>query len=172
MSPAPNPTAEGKAYREFMFGLVAGRDPAEIQQRTVGELRTLVADAGARLTTKPDGEWSALEVIGHMLDAELVSAFRYRQILAHDEPEIAPYDQDLWVSALRYQEHSADEIVRLFEALRESNVNLWNESTPAQRARGGLHAERGRETFEDCFVLIAGHDLFHLNQARTTMKGA
>lgn len=170
MATTPDPTAEGKAYRDFMFGLVAGRDPAAIQEQTAAALRALIGEAGDRLRVRPDGEWSALEVVGHIVDAEIVSAFRYRQILSHDEPEIAPYDQDRWVAALAHGEQDPEAVLRLFEPLREANLALWRRSTAGRRARAGLHAERGRETFEDCFVLIAGHDLFHLDQARATLE--
>ena len=37
------------------------------------------------------------------------------------------------------------------------------------RARYGVHAERGPESYELTFRLIAGHDRFHLAQAGRTL---
>ena len=45
-----------------------------------------------------------LQCIAHISDAELVIAGRYRWILAHDEPDILPYDQDLWVDRFHHQQ--------------------------------------------------------------------
>jgi hypothetical protein len=54
----------------------------------------------------------------------------------------------------------------VFETLRRANLALWARATPSDRARVGLHAERGPETLDLSFRLIAGHDRFHLDQAR------
>src|SRR5918999_1848104 len=90
-----DPVAESKDYQDLMVGLVGDRDPAEIQARTAAEVEAVLADAGPHLTTRPaPDEWSVLEVFGHMVDAEIVSAGRYRWTIAHDEPPMASYDQD------------------------------------------------------------------------------
>ena len=36
--------------------------------------------------------------------------------------------------------------------------------------RYGVHAERGTESFELLFRMLAGHDRFHLDQARRTLE--
>ena len=62
-------------------------DPAEIQAAAPRLLRELVADAGPDLERRPEaGEWSVLDCIAHMIDAEMVVSGRYRWILAHDQP--------------------------------------------------------------------------------------
>jgi hypothetical protein len=33
-----------------------------------------------------------------------------------------------------------------------------------------VHAERGRESYDLSFRMIAGHDRFHLRQARATLQ--
>jgi hypothetical protein len=100
-----------------------------------------------------------------VVDAELVSSGRYRWILAHDEPELLGYDQDLWVDGLRHNADSVEELVALFEALRTANLALWRRSSSRQRERIGLHRERGPESYDLTFRLIAGHDRVHLDQA-------
>jgi hypothetical protein len=53
----------------------------------------------------------------------------------------------------------------VFEALRTANLALWRRSSPEQRARVGLHRERGPESYELMFRLLGGHDRVHLDQA-------
>jgi hypothetical protein len=47
---------------------------------------------------------------------------------------------------------------------------MWARSTPEERARVGMHAERGPESLELNFRLIAGHDRFHLAQAEKALR--
>ncbi len=97
---------------------------------------------------------------------------RYRWIVAQDEPPLLGYDQDLWVQRLHADtdaESTAD-LLAAFAALRQTNLSMWRRSTEAERARVGLHDERGPENYDLSFRMIAGHDRFHLRQARETLE--
>ena len=167
----PDPVQSPADYQRFLLGLLGDDDPARVQAETPAAVRTLIAEAGDRLRTRPSpSEWSVAECIGHIVDGELVSSARYRWILAHDEPPLLPYDQDLWVERLRHNEEDADVLLALFEGLRRANLALWERTSAAERARVGLHAERGRESYELTFRLMAGHDRNHLAQARRALE--
>ncbi|HEX9375271.1 MAG TPA: DinB family protein [Actinomycetota bacterium] len=170
--PAPDPVAQPSEYRDLLLSLAGSDDPASVQRATAGELRDLLTQAGEHgvLRTPPaPGEWSMIELAGHFVDAELVSSARYRWIVAHDTPDIAAYDQDLWVSRLRHREAGPEELLDLFEALRGSNLTMWERIPERERSRYGVHAERGPESYEVMFRMLAGHDRFHLQQARETL---
>ena len=168
---SPDPVDDPKAYQDMLVGLVGVDDPAEVQAVAPDLIRQLVAEAGERLTRRPaEGEWSALECIAHILDAEIVASGRYRWILAHDTPELIGYDQDLWVDRLHSPVESADELLAAFEPLRRANLALWARTPPELRERYGIHRERGPESFALTFTLIAGHDRFHLAQARRALQ--
>jgi hypothetical protein len=167
----PDPVAEAEAYRRYLLGALGEDDPAVAQASTPALVRRLIADAAEDLRTPPaPGEWSVIELVGHMVDSELVSAGRYRWILAQDEPDLAGYDQDLWVSALRHRDADPERLFAQFDALRAANLELWQRSTPADRGRVGIHRERGRESFALLFRLLAGHDRVHLAQARAALE--
>jgi hypothetical protein len=168
---APDPVAEGAAYRAHLIGLVGDDDPGEVQASTPRALREAVSGAGPDVARPPErGEWSVLQLVGHFADAELVTSARYRWILAHDEPELAAYDQDLWVDRLRHGEQDPRELLALFDALRAANLALWARTGRAERSRRGIHAERGPETLEEVFRMLAGHDRFHLEQIERTLR--
>jgi len=165
-----DPVSEADAYRNMLLGLVGDRDPAEVQAELPDRVAAVLQDAGPDLRTRPaPGQWSVLELLGHMMDAEIVLAARYRWILAHDEPPLIGYDQDLWVERLRHQEDDPGEMLAVLMALRRSHLGLWARTSPAERARVGVHAERGAESYELSFRMLAGHDLFHLGQMRRTL---
>jgi hypothetical protein len=167
---SPDPIDEPAEYQRHLLGILGDDDPAEVQRTTPAALRSLAEDAGDRIRTRPEPtEWSVLECLGHIADAELVVAGRYRWILAHDEPPLVGYDQDLWVDRLRHNQDDPDDLLRTFEVLRAANLALWERTSGDERARVGMHAERGAESLELTFRLLAGHDRFHLDQARRAL---
>ena len=169
-STSPDPIDDPSGYQRHLLGLLGEDDPAEVQADTPGAWRDLLQESGDRLRERPaEGEWSVLECLGHAADAEVVYAGRYRWILAHDEPPLIGYDQDLWVQRLRHVEDDPKELLSILEPLRRANLALWRRSTPDERARVGMHAERGPESLDLSFRLIAGHDRFHLAQARRAL---
>jgi DinB superfamily len=168
-----DPVNQADAYRSMLLGVLGDRDPARTQAEFPGQLRAVVEEAGPHLRTRPGpGEWSVIELLGHFLDAEIVMAARYRWILTEDEPTLVGYDQDRWVQGLNHQEGDPADMLALFEALRASNLRLWAGTSEADRARVGLHTERGPESLELTFRLTAGHGLFHLGQMRRTIAAA
>jgi DinB superfamily len=170
MATTPDPVGDAGGYQRFILSKLGEDDPAEVQAGTPSVLRELFREAGDRLRARPaPTEWSVLEAAGHMLDAEVVASARYRWILAQDEPTLAGYDQELWMERLRHNEDDPDELLSLFEALRAANLALWSRSSGAERARIGVHEERGPESYELTFRLIAGHDRNHLAQARQAL---
>jgi len=170
---APDPVAQPSEYRDLLLGLVGDDDPASVQRATVTELRRLVFGdwLALELRTPPaEGEWSMIQLLGHFADSELVVGTRYRWIVSHDTPELMPYDQDLWVDRLRHQTAGPAELLDLFAALRRANLALWERIPPEERSRYGMHQERGAESYETTFRIQAGHDRFHLDQARRTVE--
>jgi len=163
---SPDPVREATAYQQSLLNALGDDDPADVQAGTPDRIRRLIAAAGDDLRTKPEpGEWSVLECIGHVADGEMVMGTRYRFVLAQDEPEIIGYDQDRWVDGLRHNEDDPAELLAAFEPSRAANIALWRRSTPEQRARVGIHRERGQESFDLMFRMLAGHDRVHLDQA-------
>lgn len=169
MQTRPDPISQAAAYQQMLLSALGDDDPAEVQSHGPADARTLVVEAGPDLRTRPaPREWSALLCVAHLADAEVVMAGRYRWVLAHDQPELIGYDQDLWVDRLHGDDEPED-LLAQFAALRAPNVALWRASSDADRARVGVHRERGQESFDLMFRMLAGHDRVHLAQARRAL---
>jgi hypothetical protein len=168
---SPDPVKEAAAYQQTLLSLLGKDDPAVVQAETPSALRVVLQEAAQEKRTKPaDKEWSVLELLGHITDAEVVMSSRYRWALAQDGTQILGYDQDLWVERLRHNDKEPEELLEIFGPLRAANLKLWRRASPDDRARSVMHAERGAESYDLMFRMIAGHDRFHLNQMRETLR--
>ncbi len=110
--------------------------------------------------------WSVHEIVGHLLDYELVSAWRLRRIVGEPGALAEGWDQEPWAAAFRYHRLP---FARLLRGLREPRaVNLMLlDSLPRRAVTGGWYDhDRGREGGERFLTLWAGHDLDHLEQIR------
>lgn len=157
---------ESRTYVTAVLALLGDRDPIGVLEATPAEVRRAVTGRSVdelRRPERPD-KWSAVEVVQHLADSDLVWAYRIRLVLADDRPRITGYDQDRWAAALAYRTADMTHALEQFAALRRANLRLLVGLPPAALARVGLHSERGEERLDYMTKLYAGHDLVHLRQ--------
>ncbi len=174
-NPASSTPDETAAYVDALLGLLSDQDPVQVLRRTPSALERVLETLPAPIVTIPEapGKWSIREVLAHLADSELVGGFRLRMVLAHDRPALLGYDQDLWANRLRYSDADVPESMERFTVLRRANLRLWENLSPPDLVRVGLHNERGEESLGHMRKLYAGHDLLHLRQLeriRTTLQ--
>src|SRR3989442_13647788 len=108
---SPDPVTQAAAYQQHLLGLLGEDDPAEVQASTRARLLAVLKGVGSDLRRTPAaGEGSVLELLGHLVDAEIVLSGRYRWVLSHDRPPLFGYDQDRWVEGLRHNDGSPGEL--------------------------------------------------------------
>jgi hypothetical protein len=154
-------------YVQRLHGYLGGKDPVQSLRETPGKLTDLVRDVPEATLRRPPapGKWSVAEIMAHLVDSELVAAYRIRAILgAEDGAPIAAYDQDRWAAAGNYGAVPAGASLASFSALRAMNLRLLESLSASAWNKYGMHAERGRESIRDLVQLLAGHDLNHLSQ--------
>jgi hypothetical protein len=170
MSALTNPLSaaanDPQSYTQAVLALLGTQDPMVVLRATPERLRRAVAGRTPDELRRPErpGKWSAVEVVQHLADSDLVWAYRIRLILADDRPTITGYDQDRWAAALAYRAADMSHALEQFEALRRANLRLLAGLPPAALARVGMHSERGEERLDHITKLYAGHDLAHLRQ--------
>jgi hypothetical protein len=170
MSIFTNPTSstpeDTARYVDALLGLLGDSDPVQILRQTPDAIKQLLDGMPAAILTTPEapGKWSIREVLAHLADSELVGGYRLRMVLAHDRPQIIGYDQDLWANRLRYSQADIGDAFDQFSALRRANLRLWQNLSPADLVRVGVHNERGEESVGHMRKLYAAHDLLHLRQ--------
>ena len=170
MSVFTNPGAaaakENELYVSSILELLGDSDPIEVLSQLPGLIAHIVAGLSDEALRRPEepGKWSMVEVIQHLADSDLVWAYRLRMVLAHEEPELGGYNQDLWANRLGYADVSVADAIEQLTVLRSANLRLLRTVPPAALLRAGIHLERGRETLDHMLRLYAGHDLVHVRQ--------
>jgi hypothetical protein len=107
-----------------------------------------------RLRSARFGEWTAVEVIGHIADSAEIFAERVRRCIEEDRPALASFDQDELAKERRNVERDPMDLSRRVSAAHAAIVRLLMDERA--RARPGIHSEHGE--------LDAGH--FGAYQAR------
>lgn len=162
----PDAATQPGAYVAALLDALGSRDPLELLAETPAALRKAVAGLTPEQDGTPErpGKWSVRQVVQHLADSDLVTGFRFRMVLAHDAPEIAGYDQDLWADRLGYKDSDLATALDDFEFLRGLNLRLLRRVQPEDMKRVMRHSERGDEPLDHIVKLFAGHDLVHLRQ--------
>ena len=124
-----------------------------------------LSDADAERPPRP-GAWSALQVLRHLADSEIVYGYRLRLIVASDRPAIPGYDQDAWAARLHYHRGTMADAFDEWRAARRGTLRFLRSLDAADWERVGLHSERGEESVRHIATLLAGHDLNHERQVR------
>ena len=166
------PVSNLQAYRDNLFRLLGDGDPLEVLVQTAPLLADIVRrHPSSVLRARPgEGQWSANEIIGHLVDGEWVYGYRARLILCENDPAIVGTNQNQWVARQRHNDREPSELVETFAILRGSNLALWKRMSPSDLSRAGHHNERGPESLGVMWRMLAGHDLSHLNQVARCIR--
>ena len=137
-------------------------DVQAVLRTTPGRWEVLVRGLGANLLERSPaaGEWSAVECLRHLVDAERVFTTRVGSFLV-GKP-IATFDPDRQVRPRRGR---ATDLGVELTRLRASSLVLLETLTADDLGRRTRHEEYGEVTLEQMLNEWAAHDLMHTVQA-------
>lgn len=119
-----------------------------------------------------EGEWSAVETIGHLIDAEERALTRIAQVTQEENPELAGYDADALVREHAYQSRSLQAVVDRLLALRVERIAALSALTPVQWQRTGGFMGRNATPLTAITVHMCWHDTNHLAQIADALAAA
>jgi hypothetical protein len=127
-------------------------------------LLTGISPEQAYWKPKPE-RYSIAELLEHLSHVE-AHCFRIRfdEILATDNPEIEPYDQNAFYAQGTYSNRDAEESLAHWEEQREDNIEFLEALDPKVLSRTGRHTVLGAFTLENILNEWALHDLGHVRQ--------
>ncbi len=100
--------------------------------------------SGSQLDFQPaPGKWSVRQILGHLADAELIAAARFRRVIAEDNPRLLAYDQEAWAARLHYEKRRFSDTLEMFRRLRADNFQMLQAQDEETFGRTGNHEENG-----------------------------
>lgn len=110
------------------------------------------------------GQWSILEIVGHLVDSNIVNSYRLRKIISEPVTALATYAHEPWVEQQQFNEDSLAEMLDIYEAITRYNAFLLRKLTPEQWLLYGFRQEEPitLERIVDNF--ICDHVETHLKQ--------
>jgi hypothetical protein len=170
--PAGGASAAAQSYVRALLEVLGDEEPLEVLAELPKALRSLTRGVPRRAMRTPEapGKWSIVEVVRHLADSELVFGYRLRMTLAHDQPRLEGYDQDLWAERLHYRAATLASSLAVLLPLRAAHLQLLRSLGEDELRRVAVHAERGPESVADMVRLTAAHDLVHRRQVARIVK--
>ncbi len=111
-----------------------------------------------------DENWSIVEVVCHLRDAEERALERMRLMRDEPEPTLAAYDQEAWARERNYVAADLRNAFDSFLRFRATHIAELALLPPQAWDRVGIHAEQGRITITTHTLHIVSHDVIHLAQ--------
>ena len=163
---APQPSEHAPYWSRYislvpngdLFTLLAQQ--AELTAEALSELSE--EEAGFRYAP---GKWSIKQILGHLIDAERVFAYRALRIARNDRTPIEGFEQNDWVANAPFDSLSMAELLREFTAVRHATVLLLRHLPPEAWDRRGT-ASNSEITVRALAYIIAGHERHHAKVLR------
>lgn len=125
----------------------------------------LTGAAGSEVDYRPSPEqWSVRQIVAHLSDSEMSAAFRFRRIIAEENPHFDGFDQDLWAEKLDYAKRKYSQSLEMFRRVRAENYELLKDLPEEAFQRTGIHSERGQLTLLELLRIYARHPEKHADQ--------
>jgi len=109
-----------------------------------------------------EGKWSIKELVGHLIDAERLFAFRALWVARGDGNEQPGMDQDIWADNSNAGQRTMAELWREQHVCRTDHVYLMKSFNEEALARRGF-ADGSEISVRAIPWIIAGHERHHLN---------
>ena len=148
-------------------------DALKATPETLTGLLSGVSQAQASSAKGGDENWSVVEVVCHLRDAEEISLQRMQAMRDQENPPITAYDQEALARQRNYRSADLRSALAGFISFRQQYITALSALTPAEWDRPGEHNEIGQITILFHTIHHASHDAIHCAQiARQLAKSA
>ncbi len=116
------------------------------------------------------GKWSIRQIARHLADSEMVAAYRFRSVIAEDNPMLPNYDEAAWAAKLDYSTRKPASSLDHFRRIRADNYELLKDLPPETFSRMGIHNRRGPMSLLQLVELSADHAESHAKQLQAVRE--
>jgi hypothetical protein len=157
-------------FAPFYAGYVARVPDGDLLQT----LEAGLSDYLATLGTLPEarggfayapGKWTLRELLGHVIDAERVFAYRAMRIARGDTTPLPGFDEKAWVPASQANQRSLADLLAELRAVRVATIALLRHLPEDAIDRVGTASDHP-VSVRGLAWIIAGHPIHHLGVVR------
>jgi hypothetical protein len=145
-------------------------DALNATPETLTGLLAGVSESQARSATGGDENWSVVEIICHLRDAEEISLQRTLAMRDQNNPLIIGYDQEALARERKYHETDLRSALAGFLAFRQRHLEVLAGLIPEQWDRSGRHNEFGDINIFAFAIHKVSHDAIHCAQIARQLK--
>ncbi|MGR6086670.1 MAG: DinB family protein [Arcticibacter sp.] len=113
-----------------------------------------------------DGKWTVAEVLLHIIDCERIFSYRALRIARNDSTPLPGFDENEYTPNSGAALRTVGSLMEEYLAVRRSTLALFQNLSPEMLSRTGT-ANGHLFSVEMIAVVIAGHELHHLNVLRS-----
>ena len=149
-------------YYGKYIDLVPSGDFLEIlqeQRRELVDRLSGLSEEQAEFRYAP-GKWSIKEVLGHVIDAERIFAYRLLRIARGDQTPLPGFEQEGYVKNGNFSSRKLCDLLEEFSAVRQSTVCMIRSLDQDAWHRRGTASQKEISVFALAFI-IAGHERHH-----------
>ena len=107
------------------------------------------------------GKWTIKQVVGHLIDAERVFAYRAMCFARADGNPLPGFDENAWIDPAAFNDRPMTSLIDEFVAVRSASIALFSGLPVAARTRRGVAS--GKEVSVRALAhILAGHTTHHL----------
>lgn len=106
-------------------------------------------------------KWSIKEMLGHMIDAERVFAYRAMRFARGDAQALAGFDQDAYISEMNMESRQLETMLVEYQLVREGSIVLFSGFNEEMLQRQGV-ASGVTFSVQQLGLLISGHERHHM----------
>jgi len=166
-APAKPEANEYATYYEKYVSLVPDTDIVETLSRQNEETLALlrgITEERAEHRYEP-GKWSIKQVVGHLIDAERIFAYRALAIARGDKARLPGMEQDEYMAGADFDSRTLADLAEEFSHVRRANVIMFKNLDADRWSRRGV-ASDNEVTVRALAYIIAGHEAHHVRILR------
>lgn len=106
------------------------------------------------------GKWTIRELIGHIIDAERIFAYRALRFARNDKTPLSGFDENVYVPESNVTTRTLSELMSELTRIRETSIDLFKSFTPGMLDRTGA-ANNTEISVLALGYVIPGHETHH-----------
>lgn len=159
--PRPSPDEFAPYYHAYVAGM-PDVDLLRLLEDQAEDTQALLRELGEERGDHryAPGKWSVKEVVGHIVDAERVFAYRALCIARGDQTPLPGFDQDAYVAAAGFGRRALADLAEELADVRRASLRLLAGLDEEALGRAGV-ANGVPVTVRALAWIIAGHERHH-----------